>query len=150
MTSTLRTFVFWIVIVIAAALLWQSVRSSPTHTQSPEVNYSTFISKAQCGEIARVNITGTRIDGEYRNGQGTFHVIGPSDPAAFLGVLQDKGVEIQFRDAPSENTPLRMLGTWAPLVLLAALWLFMVRQMRRKNPPGDPTGGVLDGSIGPR
>lgn len=147
MNGSLKTVVFWIVILVSAVLLW-NVLSRPRSTQTPEITYSTFIAKAQSAEIARVKIAGIRIEGEYRNGQGKFHLVGPSNSAAFLGILQDKGVEIQFRDAQELNS-LQLLGTWAPLLLLAALWFFMVRQIRRGKPPNSPGGG-FDASGGLR
>jgi cell division protease FtsH len=149
MNQTIKTIVFWIVIVVSASLLWQVVRSRSASSPSSEISYSTFISKAQSGEIASVSIMGTRIEGEYRNGKGTFWLAGPSDPAAFLGILQEKGVEIRFRDGSANNTALQLLGTWAPLLLLGALWLVMVRQMRRKGPPSG-SGGSLGPSGGLR
>jgi cell division protease FtsH len=150
MDRTVKTVLFWTFVVVSAALLWQVMRSSGVPSaHSPEITYSAFISKAQAGEIARVSITGTQIEGEYRKGAGEFHLTGPSNPAAFLGILQDQGVEIRFRDANDASLPLQLLGTWAPLILLAALWFFLVRQtqIRRRKPPIGPGEG-LDSSGG--
>jgi cell division protease FtsH len=44
--------------------------------------------------------------------------------------LRDKGVNITVRDVTNGSWPLQLLGTWAPLILLAALWFFMIRQMQ--------------------
>jgi hypothetical protein len=49
-----------------------------------------------------------------------------------LRLLHDKNVEIWFRDQSNEKWPLQLLGTWAPLFLLAALWFFMIRQMQTR------------------
>jgi len=143
MNSTLKTVVFWLVIVLAAFSLWQVVHA-PGNARTPEITYSTFITKAQAGEIASVSISGSEIQGAYRNGAGAFHLTGPSNPAAFLGILQDKGVEIRFQSANQSNLPLQLLGTWAPLILLGALWFFMVRQMqiRQRRPPSGPSPGL--------
>jgi len=143
MARTIKTVMFWIFVCIAAALFWQVVRA-PKNAQSPEITYSTFIAKAQAGEIASVSITGNEIQGVYRNGAGAFHLTGPSNPAAFLGILQDKGIEIRFHRANEANTPLQLLGTWAPLILLGALWFFMIRQMqiRQRRPPSGPGPGL--------
>jgi cell division protease FtsH len=146
MSRMLRTIFFWIVIVVSALLLWQVVRSSdPANARAPEIDFSTFMAQAEAGQIARVRITGTRIDGEYRTGNGKFWLTGPSNPAVFLGVLQDKGVEIRFRDVQTESVPLQLLGTWAPMILLGAIWFYMIRTLRRRPPPG-ATGGNLDPS----
>ena len=137
---------FWIVIVVSAALLWQVVRSNPSDQRTPEISYSAFLSQAEAGEIARVTITGPRIEGEYRDGKGRFRLTGPSNPGPFLGILQDQGVEIRFRDVETQSVPLQLLGSWAPMILLGALWFFMIRQLRqRRNPPGG-AGGSFDPS----
>jgi cell division protease FtsH len=44
--------------------------------------------------------------------------------------LNDKHVTVIFHDANSGSLPLQLLGTWAPLILLGALWFFMIRQMQ--------------------
>jgi cell division protease FtsH len=149
MNSTLRTILFWILIVVSALLLWQVVRSDAPNARSPEITYTDFIAKAQAGEIASVSITGTQIRGEYRNGQGTFYLTGPNAPTAYLGILQEKGVAIRFRNANDSNLPLQLLGTWAPLILLAALWFFMIRQNQRRKPPRGPDSDMYrSGGLG--
>jgi cell division protease FtsH len=148
MNRTFKTLVFWAVIVFSAWLLWQTVRANSPNAQSPEIDYSSFIAQAEAGKIASVTVTGTHITGEYRDEKGTFQLTGPNSPSAYLGILQDMGVAIRFRDAPAGNLPLQLLGTWAPLILLGALWFFMIRQIRRRSQPGsagdslDPSGGL--------
>jgi cell division protease FtsH len=133
MNRTIKTILFWVIIVVSALLLWQVVRSSPEDQRTPEISYSQFISKVEAGEISRVDIAGSRIRGQYRDGTGAFRLIGPSNPAIFLDTLRDKGVEIWFKDVPVDSLPLQLLGTWAPLILLGALWFFMIRQMQRRG-----------------
>jgi len=60
-------------------------------------------------------------------------LIGPTSQGALLESLREKNVEIWFRDAANGSWPLQLLGTWAPLLLLAALWFFMIRQMQRRG-----------------
>jgi ATP-dependent Zn protease len=143
--NTFPVVLFWIMVMCSGLLFWLVIRRpNSTDTRTPEIEYSTFISQAEAGQIARVSITGTRIDGEYRSGNSKFWLTGPSNPAVFLGILQDKGVEIRFRDARSESGPLlRMLAFLMPL---AALWGFLlIRIVRRRTPPSAP-GGNLDGT----
>lgn len=51
-------------------------------------------------------------------------------------------MEIRFRDTNTANTTLQLVGTWAPLILLGALWILMIRQIRQKRPPSCPAGGL--------
>lgn len=132
MNQTIKTLVFWAVIVISAGMLWQTVRFSP-QSSTPEISYSQFAADAEAGKIAKVTVSGTEIKGQYRDGQGMFRLVGPSNPAVYVNLLHDKGVEIWFHDPSAQSLPLQLLGTWAPLTLLGALWFFMIRQMRRRN-----------------
>ena len=142
MNQTVKTVLFWLLIVVSALLLWNVVKSAPEQTRSPEVTYSQFISDVEAGKVVSVIITGNRIQGQYRDGKGTFRLTGPSNPGAFLDKLKDKGVEIVFKDAPTGGLPVQLLGTWAPLILLASLWLFIIRQMRHLTRRGGGAAGV--------
>ena len=59
-----------------------------------------------------------------------FHTTVPANYPDMIKSLHDKGVSMTFRDANSGSWPLQLLGTWAPLILLGALWFFMIRQMQ--------------------
>ena len=71
------------------------------------------------------------VRGKYRDGSA-FHTTAPSNyfTPEVLKDLHGKGVNVNFRDVNSGSLPLQLLGTWAPLILLGALWFFMIRQMQ--------------------
>ena len=143
MNRTIKSVVFWVFIGISALLLFQVVRSDPAKDREPEISYSRFMSEAEAGNVSSVTIAGSRIQGQYRDGKGTFRLTGPNNPGVFLDILRARGVEIWFRETSGDSPPFQMLGTWAPLILLGALWFFMIRQMQRKGAvarPGDPSG----------
>ena len=134
MGRTVKTVVFWLVIGVSAMLLWRVIKSGKTEQALPEISYSQFMSQVEGGEVAKVTIAGSKIIGQTRTGRG-FRVIGPTNQALFLDVLHAKGVEIWFREISGDNLSLQLLGTWAPLILLAALWFFMIRQMQKRTSP---------------
>jgi cell division protease FtsH len=132
----MKKLVFWILIGVSALLLWEVVRSG-SEQRVPEISYSQFMSEADAGEVASVKVTGNQILGEYRNGKGSFRLTGPSNPGTYLNALHDHGAQIWFRDTSNGSLPLQLIGTWAPLLLLAALWFYLVRLIRGRNvPPG--------------
>jgi cell division protease FtsH len=133
MNSSARLVVALAVGLAAAMVVWQMPRSTSDNRTIPEIDYSRFMSDVDAGNVASVVIMGTQIDGQYRDGKGTFRLIGPSNPAVYLDALRNKGVEIRFRDADNRSAPLHALGTWAPLILLGALWFFLVRQIKKRN-----------------
>ena len=129
----MKAVVFWLVILVSAFLLWQVVKSGPNRQATPEISYSEFLSQVEAGNVTRVTISGFEVTGAYRDGS-SFHVNGPSSQEQMLTVLRQKNVEIRFTPTGSNSSATQLLGTWAPLILLAALWFFMIRQMKSKRP----------------
>ncbi len=144
MNKAVKTVVFWVVIGVSALLLFQVVKAKPPEQATPEISYSQFMAAVESGDVAKVTIAGNRIHGQYRN-NGAFWLFGPANQSLFLDSLREKGVEIWFKESSTESLPFQLLGTWAPLLLLAALWVFMIRQMRRRA-AAVPLGGT--GSMG--
>ena len=131
MNSTAKTVVFWIVIAFSAFLLWKTVSAKPNVRGAPEISYSEFLSQVESGSVLRVTISQTQVDGLYRD-NSPFRVTAPASQEGMLQTLHQKNVEIWFRDTPSGGWPATLMNLM-PLVLLAALWFFMIRQMKSKQ-----------------
>ena len=130
MNSTVKTVVFWLVIVLSAVLLYQVVMRSNSGPKEKEVNFSQFMTDVDQGRVREVTIDGMQVKGKYANDGSPFHTTAPANYPDMIKMLRDKGVNINIRDITSGSWPLQLLGTWAPLILLAALWFFMIRQMQ--------------------
>ena len=129
MNSTVKTVVFWLVIVVSALLLWQVVKNSNAGQKEKDVNFSQFMSDVDQGNVKEVTITGMEVHGKYRNDNSGFHTTVPANYPDMIKALRDKGVAMTFRDMNSGGWPSWLLNL-APLILLAALWFFMIRQMQ--------------------
>ena len=130
MNSTVKTVVFWLVIVLSAVLLYQVVMRSNSGPKEKEVNFSQFMTDVDQGRVREVTIDGMQVKGKYANDGSPFHTTAPANYPDMIKTLRDKGININIRDITSGSWPLQLLGTWAPLILLAALWFFMIRQMQ--------------------
>jgi cell division protease FtsH len=128
--STVKTVVFWLVILISAFLLWEVVKGANSGQKDTERNYSQFMSDVEQGNVKEVTLTGMEVRGKYRNDNSNFHTTALANDPTMIKTLQDKGVTVTIRDVSSASWPIQILGTWAPLILLAALWFFMIRQMQ--------------------
>ena len=128
MNSTVKTVVFWLVIVLSAFLLWQVVKAGSGGQKEKEINFSQLMSDVDAGNVKEVTIIGMEVRGKYRNDNSGFHTTVPANYPDMIKMLRDKGVNISVRDVSSGS------WTWivnlAPLALLAALWFFMIRQMQ--------------------
>ena len=81
------------------------------------------------GKVHEVTVDGMQLRGKLTD-NSAFHTTVPANYPDMIKELQNKGVAMTFRDANSGSWPLQLLGTWAPLILLGALWFFMIRQMQ--------------------
>ncbi len=131
MNSTVKTVVFWFVIVLSATLLWQVVKGGNT-TPVPEISYSEFLSQVDAGNVLKVTVAKNLVTGTNRD-HSTFRVIAPSSQEGMLQELRQKNVEIWFKDSAVEGGWPAWLLNLAPLILLAALWFFMIRQIQQKK-----------------
>jgi len=127
--STVKTVVFWVVIGLSALLLWTVIQQGRSGQKDAEVNFSQFMSDVDSGNVHEVTVDGMQLRGKHRDGSA-FHTTVPANYPEMIKELQGKGVVMTFRDANSGSWPLQLLGTWAPLILLGALWFFMIRQMQ--------------------
>ena len=67
MNSTTRSLLFWMVLVVVVALIWNL--SSQFRTGDNAVDFSEFIRWVDTGQVDRVELTGTEIIGASSSGQ---------------------------------------------------------------------------------
>ena len=129
MNSTVKTVLFWLLIVVSAALLWEVVKGARDSQKDKEVNVTQFMTDVDSGNVRELTVNGMEVTGKYRDGSA-FHTTAPLNyfTPEMLKSLQGKGVNIKFRDING--------GNWAwliqvvPIVLIGAVWIFMLRQMQ--------------------
>jgi cell division protease FtsH len=126
--STIKTVLFWAVIVVSAVLLWQVVRTGTTGPKEKEIGFSEFMSQVDAGNVHDVTFIGQEAKGKLKNDQ-LFHTIVPANYPDMYKKLNDKDVPYSFKDISGGSWPSWILNL-APLVLLGALWFFMIRQMQ--------------------
>jgi len=136
--SNVKSVVFWLVLVLSAFLFWQVVKAGPNTQGVPEISYSEFLSQVEGGSVSKVTISGNRVTGQYRDGH-SFHVTAPTSQEGMIKLLHDKNVEIWFKDRNETAWPTWLLNL-APLIVLAALWFFMIRQMRQRPSQAQTNG----------
>jgi cell division protease FtsH len=127
--STVKTVVFWLVILLSAIVLWQVVKMGGGGQKEKEINFSQFMTDVDQGNIKEVTVTGVEVHGKYRNDNSIFHTTVPQNYPDMIKTLRDKGVNITIKDISNGSWPTWLLNL-APLILLAALWFFMIRQMQ--------------------
>jgi cell division protease FtsH len=127
--STVKTVLFWLLIGVSALLLWQVVKSAREGQKDTELKTSQFMGEVEQNNVQEFTVDGMEVRGKLKN-NSAFHTTVP--PTYFtpemLKSLDSKGVNYGFRDVNG--------GNWAwmiqviPIVLIGAVWIFMIRQMQ--------------------
>ena len=128
MNSTVKTIIFWVVILISAVALWQVVKTANSGQKEREINFSQLMAEVEQGNVKEVTLTGMEVRGKSGDGS-IFHSTAPANYPDMIKKLQDKGVSITVRDVSNSSWGW-LVNLLAPLALLAALWYFMIRQMQ--------------------
>jgi cell division protease FtsH len=132
MNSTLKSLLFWLGVIVLAALIWNFMAAQ---NASNTISFTDFLAKVEAGEVYKITVRGKQqVTGEYtprsETKDTTFYTVLPSELDAELRqVLQNKKVEISA--VADSTTPwTNMLILWAPFVLMIGFWVFMMRQMQ--------------------
>jgi len=134
LNSTLKTLFLWMAIFVVVILLWNTFQNNKA--ASKELDYSALMAAVQKGRVAEVTILDDQeVKGKYKGGgeyaEGTeFNSQLPfKSDSAFIQKLEAAGVSVRG-EKTRENPLLTVLFTWAPVLLIVALWIFFMRQMQ--------------------
>jgi cell division protease FtsH len=127
--STVKTIIFWVFIFACCVLLWQVFQKSSTMGKDQEISFSQFLSDAQQGQISDVTVIGGEVHGHFRAANGNFHVTVPTNYPQLYDVLDKNHVAITVKDNQG-SAWWTILIQFAPVIVLVALWFFMIRQMQ--------------------
>ena len=118
MNSTLKSLVFWMVLVVVAVGVWNfSAHFQPT---SKPIAFSQFLADVQADKIDKVVITGQEISGSYRaDPKDTFHTFAPAQYEALANRLIEKNIDVTAKE-PTQSPWAQLLYSWAPILLLIA------------------------------
>jgi cell division protease FtsH len=126
LNSTLKSLLFWVVLVVIGVLIWNF--STKFQRNERPVSFSEFIAWADQGSVRNVVITGQEITGTTKSGD-TFHTYAPSQYDGLANKLIDKGVQITSKE-PTASPWASLLYSWAPVLLMIGFWIFFMRQMQ--------------------
>jgi cell division protease FtsH len=121
-----RSIALWLVLGLMFLLLFNIF--SRQQPREPEIIFSDFLNQVEKGQISSVTIQGNWIKGDTTAGEH-FKSYAPTDPD-LVKVLRDKGVKIAGKPAEGDPWWMVMLVQWFPILILAGLWIFFMRQMQ--------------------
>ena len=125
----LKNLMMWGVIVLLVVGLFQLFQNPNESMVSDKMPFSEFLKNIDDGRVVQVEIKGNDIQGILSDGTA-FNTYAPNDPN-LVEKLTSKGVSITA--SPLEDkmpSPLGILLSWFPMLLLIGVWIFFMRQMQ--------------------
>ena len=126
MNSTLRSLVFWMVLVVVVVLIW----NVSTQFQSPDdsMTFSDFLRQVDAGEVQSVELSGNEITGSVAGGN-RFRTYAPPQYEGLVNRLVERDVAVTAREATTSPWA-TLLYSWAPILLIIGFWIFFMRQVQ--------------------
>ena len=121
-----RSIALWLVLGLMFLLLFNIF--SRQQPREPEIIFSDFLNQVDKGQVRSVTIQGNLIKGETTANEH-FKTYAPYDPD-IVKTLRDKNVNIAAKPAEGDPWWMVALVQWFPVLVLAALWIFFMRQMQ--------------------
>lgn len=132
-----KNLFFWIAIGLTLAFLFNIFQEAGNASAGPKVAYSDFITEAQQGRVQEITIKGQEITGEYSGSGEEFNVLIPVGENV-VERLEGTAVRITAEERdPEKISPIGLLLSWFPMLLLIGVWIFFMKQMQGKG------GGAL-------
>ena len=126
MNSTTRSLLFWMVLVVVVAVIWNL--SNQFRTGDNEVAFSEFMRQVQSGQVNSVELSGNEIVGTSTSGD-LFRTYAPPQYEGLANELIDLDVQVEARAAAASPWA-TLLYSWAPILLIIGFWVFFMRQVQ--------------------
>jgi cell division protease FtsH len=128
--STVKTIIFWVFIFACLVVLWQVFQKSTGGGKDTEIAFSEFLQDAQHGQISDLTITGNEVRGKLLGDKsGNFHTTIPSNYSHLYDILDQNKIKVNIRDTQG-SAWWSILIQFSPVIVIGALWFFMIRQMQ--------------------
>ena len=126
MNTSLRSLVFWTVLVVVVVLIW-NFSSNLGQTAEP-MPFSEFLRSVDSGQVRQVDLAGNEISGTQTSGE-RFRTYAPPQYEGLVNRLVERDVTVTAKEAT--NSPwATLLYSWAPILLIIGFWIFFMRQVQ--------------------
>ena len=128
MNSNVKTAILWVILICVVVLLWVVVQTGKTRPDQ-QLTFTQFLNQVSAGNVKSVTITGTEVQGQFKDQQVGLRTLIPPNYPDVYNLLRDKNVDVDIKEANSGNW-VSLIVNVVPFVLLIGFWLFMMRQMQ--------------------
>jgi cell division protease FtsH len=130
LNSTIKHLLIWVLTVGCLLVGWRYVVTNMNPGHDQPISLTELMNDAQAGKISEATINGnTEVTGKFKDGKETFHTTIPANYPDVYNNLIQHGVNVIQKDQ-NGTLWLNILFQIAPIAVILALFLFMMRQMQ--------------------
>ena len=130
MNSSVKTIMFWVFILICLLMLWTVVSKSANMSKDAEIKYSDLFDKVQNQQVLDAEIQGNELRGHLKSSpKDQFHTTIPGNYEDIEKAMLAAKVNFSIKE-PQNNILWPLLINAGPIILIVAIWFFMLRQMQ--------------------
>ncbi len=129
MNSTMKQVLVWVLMIVGAVAIYAFLHSTGSNIQ--EISYLELVRKIGNKEVQAAIIKPSEVTGSLTSGvKFTSKISGDAVSAKLADELVKNSVDVKFDNTSTGGLWASILITWAPILLIAAFWIFMLRQMQ--------------------
>ncbi len=130
MNSTMKQVLVWVLMIVGAVVIYAVLNRGASNIT--EISYSELVQNINSKEVDSAIIKPGEVTGEMKTGHKKFtsKISGDAVAAKLTEELVKNGINFKFDTSSSTGLLGSILITWAPILLIAAFWIFMLRQMQ--------------------
>src|SRR3990167_6670289 len=136
LNSMLKNLFLWLIIAIVLITVFSNF--GPRKPTAQPYTYSQFVQAVDNKQISSVvinqdrSVTGTTTDNKQ------FMTYLPMESQSLLNTMIKNGVSVKGEPPKKQSMLMHILISWAPFILLIAVWIFFMRQMQGGGGRGGP------------
>ena len=131
----LKNLVLWAIIALILIVVFNSF--GPRQAPHTKYIYSQFLQQVQKGKIKEVTIENQDVTGKTKTNE-TFKTYIPKDHTQLLTEMDKVGIAVTIKPPAKRSFFLQFLLSWAPILLIIAFWIYILRQQA-----GGGRGGAM-------
>jgi len=133
-----KSIALWVIILLVLSVVVINLGTGSSRGPAPgTMQYSDFLQSVENGQVSEVTIRGNEIEGKLNNDRA-FSTFNPNDPE-LVKTLRAKGVRFEAKPEEGRSFFSALLVNLLPFVVIAGVWIFVMRQMQ---------GGAGRGAMG--
>jgi cell division protease FtsH len=130
-----KNLLLWIIIVTILITVFSNFGPKPI--TSKQLTYSAFLKEVDSGDIISAVIRDRNIEAIKRDNTHVATYL-PMEDQNLLKQLIAKGINVEGKPPEQEGALIRILISWAPMLIILGVWIFFMRQAQ-----GGGRGGPL-------